>query len=86
MVHFDGHEMAFLGTYSGLYSIVRGVYGKHWIKQFIHREPVLAMSVGLFTIGITLPIIVVPIRRRLGYPTNQYDAFFPGTVFPELEE
>lgn len=30
-----------------------------------------------------MPIVIVPIRRKLGMPTNQYDAGAKGTVFPK---
>lgn len=86
MVHVDGHELAILGSYTGMVGIVHGIYGKGWLKAFIHRQPIMAFSVALGTVGVFMPIFVVPIRRRLGLPTNQYDAFFPGTVFPKMKE
>mmetsp|Transcript_16682 Transcript_16682/g.34182 ORF Transcript_16682/g.34182 Transcript_16682/m.34182 type:complete len:87 (-) Transcript_16682:239-499(-) len=86
MVEWDGHEVAIFGSVSGFYAITNGVYGKGWIKSMIHRQPIVAMSFFLGGLGIALPIVVVPIRRRLGLPTNQYDASHPKCVFPVLEE
>ena len=85
MVHFDGHEVAILGSVSGFYGITRGIYGKGWIKSMIQRQPVVAMSVALATVGVAMPVFIPPIRRRLGLPTNQYDASMPGVVYPKLE-
>ena len=82
----DGHELSILGTMTSLYGVVRGIYGKGWIKRFIHQEPILAMSVTLFCGAIVIPLTVVPIRRAIGLPTNQYDARHPKCVFPKLIE
>ena len=84
MVHIDGHELGILGTISGLYAVTNGTLGKGWVKQFIHRQPIAAFSVALAAAGVLLPVVVVPIRRKMGFPTNQYDASHPGTVFPKL--
>jgi len=83
MVHIDGHELAIFGTVTGLYQVTNGVLGKGWVKSFIHRQPVAAFSVALACVGITLPIVIPPIRRKLGFPTNQYEAGFPGVVYPK---
>mmetsp|Transcript_17818 Transcript_17818/g.25077 ORF Transcript_17818/g.25077 Transcript_17818/m.25077 type:complete len:86 (+) Transcript_17818:81-338(+) len=85
MVKWDGHELAVLGTTSGAYAVANATLGPGWVKSFIHRQPVAAMSCALAGIGLLAPIIIVPIRRKLGMPTNQYDASFPGTVFPKYE-
>lgn len=85
MVKFDGHELAIIGTISGAYSVANGCLGKGWVKGFIHRQPIAAFSVALAGVAVALPIVVVPIRRKLGLPTNQYDASHPDCVFPKLE-
>ena len=85
MVHIDGHELAILGTTTGIYGVTNGVFGKGWVKIFIHRQPIAAFSVCLGLLGVAMPVLIPPIRRRLGYPTNQYDASIPGTVFPQME-
>lgn len=84
MVHVDGHELAILGSVSGMYGITRGIYGKGWVKQMIQRQPVVAFSVFLGGLGVALPVIISPLRRKLGLPTNQYDASITGTVFPQV--
>lgn len=85
MVKWDGHELAVLGTITGAWGVVNACLGPGWMRGFVHRQPVAAMSVALAGVGVLAPIIIVPIRRKLGYPTNQYDAFAPGTVFPKFD-
>jgi len=85
MVRCEGHEICVLSTLVGCVGILQGSMPKGWAKGFIHRHPIPAMSVLLFTVGITLPITVVPIRRALGLPTNQYDADYPGIKYPKYE-
>jgi|EP00979_Chaetoceros_neogracilis_P003288 hypothetical protein len=84
MPHIDGHELGIFATITGLYSVASGTLGRGWVKSFIHRQPVAAFSVALGTLGVALPILVPPIRRKLGYPTNQYDAGAPGTIYPKF--
>lgn len=83
MVKWDGHELAVLGTVSGCYGVARATLGPGWVKGFIHRQPVAAMSIFLCGIGVAMPLFIVPIRRGLGLPTNQYDASREGVVFPK---
>ena len=85
MVHIDGHELAIFGTATGLYGVTSGVLGKGWVKQFIHRQPVAAFSVALGCFGLLMPIVIPPIRRKLGMPNNQYGADLPGAVYPKYE-
>mmetsp|Transcript_1415 Transcript_1415/g.2043 ORF Transcript_1415/g.2043 Transcript_1415/m.2043 type:complete len:85 (+) Transcript_1415:71-325(+) len=84
MVHIDGHELGIVGTVTGLYGVTTGVLGKGWVKGFIHRQPIAAFSCVLGLTAVAMPIVIVPIRRRLGFPTNQYDASMPGTVWPKI--
>ena len=84
MVHIDGHELAIFGTVTGIYGVTNGVLGKNWLKTFIHRQPVAAFSVAIGLAGILMPVVIVPMRRTLGLPTNQYDAHRPGTVYPKF--
>jgi hypothetical protein len=86
MVHVDGHELGILGTLTGLYGVTAGTLGKGWFKTFVHRQPVAAFSVVLGTIGVMMPIVVPPIRRRLGLPTNQYEAGMPNVRFPKYAQ
>jgi len=85
MIHIDGHELAIVSMCTGIYGVTQGIYGSGWVKSLIHRQPIVAMSFFLAGVGIALPIVVPPIRRKLGLPTNQYDASMPGTVFPKLQ-
>lgn len=84
MVHIDGHELGIFGTITGLYQVANGALPKGWVKSFIHRQPIAAFSVGLTCIGLVLPVVVPPIRRKLGLPTNQYEAGRPGVVYPKM--
>lgn len=85
MVHFDGHEVAVLGTMSGLLQICQTHLGKGWFKMFVHTQPIAAASCILFGIGIGYPLVAVPIRRALKLPTNQYDADHPNVTFPKYD-
>jgi len=85
MVRWEGHEIGVLSTLVGCVGILHGSMPKGWAKGFIHRQPIPAMSCFLFAVGIALPVTVVPIRRSLGLPTNQYDADYPGIVYPKYE-
>jgi hypothetical protein len=82
MVRWEGHEIGVLSTVVGCVGILQGAMPKGWAKSFVHRQPVAAMSCFLFGLGIALPVTVVPLRRALGMPTNQYDAEYPGTRYP----
>ena len=82
---FDGHELSMLGTTAGLYSVCNACLPRGWVKTFIHRHPAAALGTVLGLTGILLPVVVVPIRRSLGLPTNQYDAHHPNVVFPKYE-
>jgi len=84
-MRIDGHELAIFGTVTGVYGVVNGVLGKNWVKTFIHRQPVAAFSVALGCTAVLMPVVIVPLRRTLGLPTNQYDAARPGTVYPKME-
>ena len=79
----DAHEAAVVTTLVGGFALVNRVMYKGWMRTLIHRQPVLAMSMAWGLFGISLPLVVVPIRRKLGYATNHYDADHPDTVFPK---
>lgn len=83
MPHVDGHELGILATITGMYSVTAGTLGKGWLKGFIHRQPVAAFSVAIGTVGVLMPIIIPPIRRKIGLPTNQYEAGHPGAIYPK---
>eukprot|EP00571_Detonula_confervacea_P013430 CAMPEP_0172305670 /NCGR_PEP_ID=MMETSP1058-20130122/6917_1 /TAXON_ID=83371 /ORGANISM="Detonula confervacea, Strain CCMP 353" /LENGTH=86 /DNA_ID=CAMNT_0013017341 /DNA_START=90 /DNA_END=350 /DNA_ORIENTATION=- len=86
MVHIDGHEIAMLSTIGGAIGVTHGIYGKGWFKSLIHRQPIIAFSITLASIGVVMPLVIVPLRRSLGFPTNQYDHHDPKTVWPKLIE
>mmetsp|Transcript_17883 Transcript_17883/g.21389 ORF Transcript_17883/g.21389 Transcript_17883/m.21389 type:complete len:88 (-) Transcript_17883:341-604(-) len=85
LFHIDGHELGIFATVTGLYGVSSGCLGKGWVRGFIHRQPVAAFSVALGLFGMALPIIVPPIRRRLGMATNQYEAGLPDVVHPSFK-
>jgi hypothetical protein len=86
MVKFEGHELAIIGTVTGFLGIANSTLGPGWAKSFIHRHPIAAFSVFLAGAGILMPLTVVPIRRALKLPTNQYDASHPNVVFPKYAD
>lgn len=84
-MHLDGHELAILGTLSGSYGVANATLGPGWVKRFVQVQPVAAFSIALGLAGIALPLVVVPVRRALKLPTNQYDASHPRVVFPKYD-
>ena len=85
MVRWEGHELGVLTTLAGCVGVLHGCMPRGWVKSFIHRQPVAAMSMFLFSVGLILPVTVVPLRRSLGFPTNQYDSDYPGTKYPKYD-
>eukprot|EP00934_Nitzschia_sp_Nitz4_P004669 Nitzschia sp. Nitz4//scaffold397_size11424//9947//10213//NITZ4_009044-RA/size11424-exonerate_est2genome-gene-0.19-mRNA-1//1//CDS//3329550293//4659//frame0 len=85
MVRWDGHEIGVLSTIAGCVGILQGSMPKGWARSFIHRYPVPAMSCFLFSVGLLMPVTVLPLRRSLGLPTNQYDAEDPRVRYPKFE-
>lgn len=80
---FDGHEVAFGTTVVGAVALIQRTLPKGWARSFVHRHPVAAMSCFWAFTGITLPLVMPPIRRMLKMPTNQYDAEHPKAVVPK---
>lgn len=72
---WQGQELLLASTVASCVGTIRAVYGKGWAKQLLHHQPVVALSCTFAGIGLLMPITIVPLRRSLGYPTNQYDAF-----------
>ena len=85
MVRWDGHEIGVLSTVAGCVAVTHGCMPRGWAKSLIHRQPVAAMSLFLFSVGILMPVTVVPVRRALGLPTNQYDAHYPNIRYPKYD-
>ena len=80
---FDGHEVAVVATVAGGVALIHRTLPKGWARAFVHRQPVAAMACFWAVTGMSLPLIVPPIRRALKLPTNQYDASHPDVVFPK---
>jgi hypothetical protein len=66
--------------------ILHGVMPRGWIKSWFHRNPVIALSVALGVTGVCMPLVVIPIRRYMGYPTNHYNPDHPLCVYPQYVE
>jgi hypothetical protein len=79
----DGHEVAFVSTIVGCAALIHRTMPAGWMRSFVHRQPVAAMATLWAVIGVSLPLVVPPIRRTLGLPTNQYDAYHPKVNFPK---
>jgi len=79
----DGHELAVVSSVGGAVALVNRALPKGWVRGFIHRQPVAAMSCFWMLIGVTLPLTVPRIRRAMKLPTNQYDAENPKVVLPK---
>ena len=79
----DGHEVAVVSTMGGALALVNRTLPKGWVRGFIHRQPVAAMSCFWAAVGLTLPLTVPRVRSALGLPTNQYNAESPNAVFPK---
>ncbi|TMW57284.1 hypothetical protein Poli38472_003209 [Pythium oligandrum] len=50
-----------------------------FVRYYIDREPVVVLSCTIGAVAVGLPLVVVPIRRSMGLPTEQYD----GPIVPE---
>jgi hypothetical protein len=83
MAGFDGHEVAFLSTIGGAMLLIDRTMPKGWVRGFVHRQPVAAMASFWVLAGITLPLVVPPLRRAMQFPSNQYDAAHAGVVTPK---
>ena len=66
----DGHVALVLGGTATYIATIHACMPKNWLRTFIHREPVVFGGIALAGIAITMPLAIVPIRRRLGYPTD----------------
>lgn len=44
-----------------------------FVRFYADREPVVVASCFIGTVAVALPLVVVPLRRSLGLPTDQYD-------------
>jgi hypothetical protein len=83
MGHIDGHEIAFVSTIAGCAALIHRTLPKGWSRALVHRQPIASMAIAWAVVGLSLPLVIPPIRRSMGFPTNQYDAENPKTVFPK---
>lgn len=44
-----------------------------FLRFYTDREPFVVASFALGAVALSLPLVVVPIRRSMGLPTDQYD-------------
>jgi hypothetical protein len=79
----DGHELAIVSNVGGGLLLLNRTLPKGWVKGFIHRQPVAAMSSLLILVGFALPIVVPRMRYMVGLPTNLYFQGQPGCVGPK---
>lgn len=42
-------------------------------RFYADREPVVVASCFIGAVAVVLPLVVVPVRRSMGLPTDQYD-------------
>eukprot|EP00520_Triparma_pacifica_P005052 CAMPEP_0118639664 /NCGR_PEP_ID=MMETSP0785-20121206/4341_1 /TAXON_ID=91992 /ORGANISM="Bolidomonas pacifica, Strain CCMP 1866" /LENGTH=83 /DNA_ID=CAMNT_0006531001 /DNA_START=18 /DNA_END=266 /DNA_ORIENTATION=- len=69
----DGHVGLVLGGAATYFATINATMPKGWVRTFIHREPMVAGGIALAGIGMLMPLTIVPIRRALGFPTDNYD-------------
>ncbi|GMI30121.1 hypothetical protein TeGR_g7663, partial [Tetraparma gracilis] len=53
------------------------------VRRFAHQEPVVMGGVLLAGLAMALPVFVIPMRRALGFPTNQFDPHHPDCKWPK---
>lgn len=44
-----------------------------FLRFYTDREPFVVASFALGAVALALPLVVVPLRRSMGLPTDQYD-------------
>ena len=83
MVYWEGHEVAMVSTISGALWLTHRSLPKHWVRGFVHRQPVAALATTWAIIGISAPVLIPRLRRAMKLPTNHYDAEHPKAVVPK---
>ena len=46
---------------------------RRFLYRLTDREPVVVFSVAIGLLGISMPLIIVPMRESAGYDTSQYN-------------
>ena len=77
----DGHEAAIAFNVGGGMWLIHRLSPKGWARSLVHRQPVIALACFWALAGVTIPLVVPPIRRALGLATSQYDAEHPKATF-----
>jgi len=44
-----------------------------WFKVLCEAEPQVVFSLAITALALVLPVTIVPMRRRMGMDTSQYD-------------
>ncbi|RLN68244.1 hypothetical protein BBJ28_00017769 [Nothophytophthora sp. Chile5] len=44
-----------------------------FLRYYLDREPTVVASCAIGAVALALPLVVVPLRRSMGLPTDQYD-------------
>jgi hypothetical protein len=50
-----------------------------FVRYYLDREPMVVLSCTIGAVALSLPLVVVPLRRAMGLPTDQYD----GPIIPD---
>jgi hypothetical protein len=79
----DGHKIAFVSTIAGCAGLIHRTLPKGWSRALVHRQPIASMSIAWAVVGLSLPLVIPPVRHAMGFATNQYDAEKANTVFPK---
>ena len=82
----DGHAALVVGGCASYAAVIHSTLPKGWLRKFIHTEPVVFAACALGVVALVLPNTIIPMRRALGMPTNQYDGVeHPNCVRPKLQ-
>ena len=80
---FDGHVGLVLGGAATYLATINSVLPKGWLRRFANQEPIVFGGVVLGCVAVAMPLTIIPVRRGLGMPTNNYEPTHSGTVFPK---
>jgi hypothetical protein len=83
MVKLDGHEVGIVSFLGGGFVLLNRTLPKGWLRGFIHRQPVAALSCAWALAGVTMPLLVPPLRRAMKLNTSQYDLHHGGSSIKE---
>ncbi|KAJ8606919.1 hypothetical protein CTAYLR_008627 [Chrysophaeum taylorii] len=75
MGSIGGHALVALTSTLTMVQWLFTTQPKGWVMKFADREPIVFFSCLLGAVGMGMPLVVPPIRRRLGYSTSQIDGY-----------